>query len=179
MFWKKLETKIDGIDKTTKETKIEFNHRLGKVESCLEDNTKKLGDLEESVNYAHEDIQKQKERMGKIEEDAKDLRKKLNAGQQKIKQMEDELKKVKIAMAEGLNAQERRTRDYNIRLRGVAAEKLRGVNDCRQVVADILVKNDLVPTKEVGDVIKQMEIAHPLGKPLDGKVNIIYLRPAK
>lgn len=176
----KLDKKIDTIDKTTKDMKVELENRLDKVESKLGANTKKLGDIEGSVNYAHKDIGELKEKMVAVEKDARNLRDKFHDAQKKNKELEKEVRDVKREMAEGLNVLERRTRDYNIRLRGVAAEKLSNVSDYRVLVAEILVNNELVPTQEVSEVRDEMEIAHPLGKPIDGKVNIIakfYSRP--
>ena len=171
--FRSLNAKVDNIDKTTKDLKAEFENRLDKVEATLNAQHKKMEDVERSINYAHKEITDQKEKTVAVEKDARNLRDKLHDTQRRGKELEKEMNEVKKQMSEGFNALERRTRDYNIRLRGVAEEKLKDVRDHRKLVAETLINNDLVPSKEVNDVVDEMEIAHPLGKPVDGKVNII------
>lgn len=77
--FQKLNDKIDTIDKTTKDMKVELENRLEKVESKLTVHNKKLGDIEGSANYAHRDITEQKEKMVAVEKDARNLRN-LSAG---------------------------------------------------------------------------------------------------
>lgn len=61
---------------------------------------------------------------------------------------------------EQFNEIERRTRNYNIRIRGVPEVSVNGRQDHRSTVAEILVKNKLVNATEQ-EVIQAMEIAHP------------------
>lgn len=60
---KVLETKIDSIDKTTKEMKSTFEKRFEALEASVLVNNKKSDDLEQSVNYAHRELEDQKEKV--------------------------------------------------------------------------------------------------------------------
>lgn len=156
------------IEMRTKEMRTEFDQRLTKVETVLNkvaENSKKLIDVENSVNFAHKEIVDQKHKTAKLENETKELREKLNNCQK-------ELKLMKGAVSEELNLIERRSRSYSIRILGVPANKSRQMDDHRKFVAEILHKNGLVPAEMgVSDVARSMEKAHPLGKPVGDKVN--------
>ncbi len=177
---KKMDSKMDVIEKTTTDMKVEVDNRLMKMESVLGENSKKLSDLEGSLNYAHRDIADQKEKTGRLEKDAKELREKLNNGQKQGKLVARELETMKLKMAEELLI-ERRSRSYSIRVLGVPADVSRQANDHQKVVAEILSRSDLVPSRlDANEVARTMEKAHPLGKPVNDKVNYIarfFARP--
>lgn len=78
---------------------------------------------------------------------------------------------------------ERRSREYSIRVKGVPAGMVEQSNgDYRGLVAAILVENNLVDTADIEEIRTEMEIAHPLGPPRMEKQNIIarfYARPVR
>lgn len=85
-------------------------------------------------------------------------------------------------MAEELNIIERRSRAYSIRVLGVPAEVSKQTQHHRKLVADILLNNNLTPYRDVDEITRTIEIAHPLGKPINGKVNYIarfFARPIR
>ena len=119
--------------------------------------------------------------MVRVEKESRTLKERLDSSHRMIKGLKDELADFRDAVAENFNESERRSREYSIRLKGVPAASVTPHSDHRVPVASILVKNKLVAQGITeADVKKAMEIAHPLGKPIDGKFNIIarfYARP--
>lgn len=63
----KLELKVDNINTTTENLKTEFEVKLNQMSEDLKQNRKKVGDLEQSVNYAHKTIEEQKEKTVNLE----------------------------------------------------------------------------------------------------------------
>lgn len=164
----KLDKKVDSISKTTKDIKEEFDLKLTQLRADLKGNTDKVAALETSVTYAHTDIEGHQQRITQLERDIHHLKEIVGTSQQQNKKV-----------GEKLNEMERRGREYSIRLRGVPVPAVE-VADHRIIVAAILVNNNLVGGMTAGDARKSMEIAHPLGKPIRGKINMIarfYARP--
>lgn len=178
---KRMEQKIDTIDQTTKDMRASFDRRLGVLEGQVTSNTKKVGDLEDSVNYAHKGIEEHKDIVARLKRDNTELREKLNSTQKCSKTLSTQLEDFKQDMMQQMNDIERRSRAYSIRVKGVTAETVSASSgDHKKVVAEILVKNKLVTATNVSDVVDRLEIAHPLGPPRIGKQNMIarfYARP--
>ena len=177
----KLDLKVDKISATAEEMRSEFDTKLRQMGVDLKANNEKLSALETSVNYAHKTVEDQKERVVRVEKESRTLKERLDSSHRMIKGLKDELADFRDAVAENFNESERRSREYSIRLKGVPAASVTPHSDHRVPVASILVKNKLVAQGITeADVKKAMEIAHPLGKPIDGKFNIIarfYARP--
>lgn len=133
------------------------------------------------MNYAHKTIEDQKEKLATQEKALSSMKLRLDSAQAFSTRLHNELRGLKDEMEEEFNDLERRTRSYNIRVRGVPAEKVDGRSDHRTTVAEILVQNKLIQLPEP-DTVKLMEIAHPLGKAVNGKYNLIakfYARPLR
>lgn len=176
----KFESKVDNINQTTENMRQEFDSKLTQMSTDLKSNAEKTAALEVSVNYAHSTVEGQKEKIVKLETEAKHLKERVDTTQRYTKELKTEMAELKEAMAEKLNEVERRSREYSIRLRGIPAGQITGLTDHRIVVATILVKNNLVGGATEVEVKRAMEIAHPLGKPINGKYNVIarfYARP--
>ncbi len=176
----KLSDKVDNINTTTEAMRRDFDTRLREMGAGLKDNAEKVAAVEQSISFAHDSLGEQKDKIDTLEKDVTKMDLKLWAAEGNNRELRKELDEVKNQMAEKFNDTERRSREYSIRVRGVPAAQLVGTTDHRKPVAAILVKNKLVRTATEEDVIRAMEIAHPLGKPVDGKCNIIarfYARP--
>lgn len=145
----------------------------------MESNTAKGNTLETSLNFAHDTIGEQKSQISKLEKDVRVWKAKLDSTHQLVTEQQRELAEYKEITENRFNDIERRSRSYSIRVKGVPATNVNGRQDHRTIVAEILVKNKLVDATET-EVVRALEIAHPLGKPVAGKYNFIarfYARP--
>ncbi len=175
----KLDAKVDTISKNTEQIRQEFDQKLQTVDSKVDLNTGKVSELETSLNYAHKTIEEQKDTIAKMQKEVKECKGTVSSALQQVVKQGREKTSLQEDVMEQFNELERRTRNYNIRIRGVPEASVNGRQDHRSTVAEVLVKNKLVNATEE-EVIKAMEIAHPLGKPLRGKYNLIakfYARP--
>lgn len=170
---KGLDKKIDGIDKTTKEMKASFELRLQNLESTATTNKKKVGDIEDSLNYVHKEVADLKESVTQLKKENKELREKVNNAQKQSKETVKKADAVRDEMVSRLNDLERRTRDYSIRVRGIPEELVKEREDHRKLIAQVLIENRLVPTDDAPSVVNEMEIAHPLVPAINGKRNFI------
>ncbi len=131
-----------------------------------------LQGIEQSLEYAHKEITDLKETVTRVETESKKLTERLDVAEKK-------LEKLNITNREKHNDLERHSRGFSIRVRNVPNVKTS--DDYRVVVAKILVENQLIDeTPE--DVFQEIEHAHPIGEPRDGKSTLIarlYSRPVR
>lgn len=175
----KLGEKVDNIKKDTEEIRREFELKLHTLETKLDANIEKVNSMETSLNFAYELIEDQKKASAQTANGIRTCQTQTQECQEALANHNKEFMSFKQQMLEQLNDLERRTRSYNIRIVGVPEETVHGQRDHRATVADLIVKNRLV-SSPVDQVIKAMEIAHPLGKAVRGKYNLIakfYARP--
>lgn len=172
---------IRKLDKKTDEMKTDMNVRLGSIEATLKENTGKITDLEEGVDFSNKEIDSHKDRLTKLEGETKKLISDAELDNKNIAILRDLIEEVEDGWREKLNDMERHARGYSIRVKGVQLEDER--EDSRVTVAKILLSEKLVTGDDVGTVAKLIEHAHPLGwKGKDGRVNIIarfYSRPVR
>lgn len=169
----KLESKVDTINKTTENMRQEFESKLTELSNDLRGNSEKVAALETSVNYAHKTIEEQKVKITSLETNTTRLKERVDETQRYSRELKKELVELKETMEEKFNEVERRDRDHSILVRGIPAAKVDGQTDHRILVAAIIVENNLVGDATEEQTRPAMEIAHPLGKPINGKYNLI------
>ncbi len=92
------------------------------------------------------------------EKDSKRAKERLDEAGNNYKKLAKELEETKKDMHDRFNAMERRSREYSVRIKGMAIDRQRSYV---QQAAEIFSKNNLVDSSEA-EIAKQIEIAHPL-----------------
>lgn len=162
------------LDKKVQELKEDFCVRLDKISKTLDGNCQKVADLEASLNFAHTDITDLKTTITQAEKTNRQLQESMSVSEKKVVSLEKELEETKEQMSVHMNHLERRSRDYNIRVRNATIRD--NVNYVDQV-ATVIVQHQLAPEgSSVEDVAKEIEIAHPL-KTKGQMIARFYSRP--
>ena len=170
----RLMAAIKGVDSKVEEIKDDFSARLDKISKTLDVNCKKVADMEASLNFAHKDISDLKTTTTQLQKTNKRLQERMADAEKKVCSLETELGETKDQMSANLNHLERRSRDYNIRVRNATIRE--NVNFVDQV-AELIVQKQLAPEgSSVEDVAKEIETAHPL-KTKGQMIARFYSRP--
>ena len=127
----------------------EVKTQLTSLQSKCDTNLEKIVDLEQSVEYAHNDI-------SQVKQENKELWAKMRALERDLSASIEG----QVATADKVHDLERRSREYNFRIIGVP-EKER--ENCPKVVAKLLVESKWADGKEE-DVLNNIEVAHRTGK---------------
>ena len=180
----KISCKIDSTaEDIKKETKKDLDGLKGEMEELkktLASNTKKLNDIEVSVNFVHKEVDDLKKKVSEVQSDNKRLKERLDAAERGRKDLQKELNVQQEAIAERFNDMERHSRGFNIRVKGVTG--LPPHPNYRHVVGKILVEEDLNGNLSLEDIIAGIEHAHPVGKREGEKVTLIarlFSRPRR
>lgn len=129
-----LESKVDNISKNTEEMRKDFDEKLKNMGKEMKGH---IEGLEQSVNYAHKTLEEEKGKVVQLEKESRRLKERLDNTQRMNKDLKKELDEFRVSMAEKLNDAERRSREYNIRLKGVPVQRVVD-HDVKGVVADIV-----------------------------------------
>ncbi len=163
------------LDKKVEEIKEDFTAKLAAVTTTLDANSKKIAELESSVNFAHKDIADMKVVQGGLVKDCKRLQERENETGKRISKLKGELEESRQDMSSQLNHMERRSREYSVRIRNMDIKD--DENHVDQVAALIVEKKLAPENSTVGDVAQQIEIAHPLKGVPKGMIVRFYARP--
>lgn len=156
-----LETKLEAkLDKSVEDLKADFSARLEKMSATVDKTCQKVTDIEASLNFAHLEITSLKTVTTQLEKTNKRLQERVSEAEKKVRSLEKQLEETEDKIAVNMNHIERRSRDYNIRVRNATISD--DVNYVEQV-ASLIVKHKLAPEgNSAEDVVKQIETAHPL-----------------
>ena len=160
----RLMAAIEGIatklDSKVKEMKDDFAAKLGSMSITLKENCKKVADIEASVNFGHKEIDALKKENVQLVKKCKRLEEREMGAEKKLCDLQKELAEYKDQMTTSLNHIERRSREFNVRIKNFQSTSLHSyVNQ----VSDLLVEKKLVPENSTAkDVVEQIETAHPV-----------------
>jgi hypothetical protein len=181
-----------GISAMEQRLLLAINTGAEKTNSKIEDlktelkaavlaNTSKLDELEVSVNFAHGEIKDIKEKTAQVEKENKRLKERLDAAEKGRKDLQHKLESHILESKDRQNDLERHSRSFSIRVKNVSDVK--AGDNFRKRVASVLVAEELVESEtDVGQAIKYIEHAHPIGETARGKTTIIarlYSRPVR
>ncbi len=176
---KALENKIDS---KSKEIMDKLNEKIDSVQKGLSEKiggiTSQLTDIETSLEFAHKEISDLKQVTDKAGEEAKKLQVEVDNTQKETKGVVKEVECVKDVVFEKLNDLERYTRNYSIRVHNVPnLPKQASPEVYVNIVAQILVDNELVDAAYAHDVEPELETAHPVGRGGNQLIAKFYSRP--
>lgn len=146
------------MDLNMKDLKSEFDTRFSAFEQALEQNSKKVQDLEVGINYANKDIEDMKSFKLQAEKETKRQKERLDEAGRKYSLLAKELEETKKGMLDKFNQIERRSREYSVRIKGMAIDSQRPYT---HQAAELIAKYKLVDKAE-SEIMKEIEIAHPL-----------------
>lgn len=150
---------IKGIESTMDTRLNEFDIRFSSFQKVIAENTKKVQDLEESVNYAHKELTYLKTYKEQAEKESKRLKERLDEAGKKNSRLEKELDQTKADVNDRFHLVERRSREYSVRIKGMNIDKQQSFI---QQAAEIFVKNELLENCTEEEMIRNIEIAHLL-----------------
>lgn len=196
----KLENLDQKLEAKTKEIILDFSNKIDVVST-------KLSEMEGSLNYAHREIEALKEANTKTGTEARHLKERVDNTQKDSKALEKEVENLKREMKDRANDLERYTRKFSVRINNVKDLPQRGHPEMyNRIVAALLVDNKLAPDKsqppnpwdkrdrekegttdangdadvhdvKVSNVLKEIEISHPIGTRGDQLIVRFHSRP--
>ena len=161
------------LDQKVAELKDDFTAGLAGVKQTLEANSKKIQDIESSLNYAHKEIKDLTEAQAEAKKKNKTLEERETSTGKRLSELKHDLETTKQELLEKLNNQE--SREYSVRIRNM---EIKSDTSYVDQVASIIVEKKLVPEgTTTQQVAQRIEIAHPLKGTPNSMMARFYARP--